>query len=256
MLPKPIKFSNQNDRAPIIARELGKLDFDFVLLQESFSSAFRKTISKELKAKYPYQHTLGRSGEFQHIMNSGLTILGRHPLKVIDYYYYSRCDTADCFSSKGIYLVEATLPGNKIVQIAMTHMQAGQTRARASVRHTQLVFIKRLLARNAKPGIPQILAGDLNIDGLVGNEYQKSLDFLGMTSTPLDGPLQSTKAHDTKCVRKDNEGKVSWVDHVYLDARGTQAKVLDKRVHPVKVIYNGLPCDLSDHLPVAATISI
>lgn len=255
MLPKPVKFSNQQVRMKLIANKLLSLDHDIVVLQEAFSDDFRSTIKNRLLEKYPYQTVLGKSGYWKHVMNSGLMILSRFPITRTGYDFYHTCAKADCFSSKGVLTVNVQIE-DQVIQLAATHLQSGQKYGISDIRTTQLSQIKELLNSQRTRGVPQILIGDLNINALQGREFSNALSMLDMTSTPLQGYFQSTKAQLTNCLGQREKFKAEWLDHMLVRSNNSSLISIEKRVFLLQDFVNGKWCDLSDHYPVEGTFSI
>lgn len=258
MLPKPIKWSIQGDRTDLIAEALKKVDHDVILLEEAFKAGFREKVGKALKATHPYQVSLGRSGYWKHVMPSGLFAVSRYPMRRLTYDYYNVCTKMDCYSSKGVMILEVELPFGKKVHIATTHLNAGQQDVSKNVRATQLeqiVELEKTLTNEETPKIPLVLAGDLNINGH-GEEFGRSLTALNMTSTPLENPEVPSSGYKVSCY-KNREGAVGkWVDHILLDPRQSKTEVLNKRIRTFFAPIKGTECALSDHQAVEATIRI
>jgi endonuclease/exonuclease/phosphatase family metal-dependent hydrolase len=259
MLPKPIKFSKQSERVPIIAKELLKSDYDVIFLQEAFQTSFRKNVSKMLLPKYPHQNYLRKSRKLLAIMNSGLYVASKHPFKVLGHEYFNKCTHADCFASKGVLLVELTTTGDKKVQIAMTHMQAHRDPKAIRIRRDQLDEIKGLLKKFYKPGVPQLLVGDLNIDGNRDVEFPDALASIEMTSTPLEGDLTDTSGINAECLKKESRTpKMKWLDHVWIKRNGSNSEVVQKKVKPfiAYIKSSKKECSLSDHYAVEAILKL
>jgi endonuclease/exonuclease/phosphatase family metal-dependent hydrolase len=255
MLPKPLKFSNQGNRIELILNKLKNLDHDIIVLEESFSRSFRKHMNEVLSEAYPYRLVLGKSGVFKQVMNSGVTVLSRWPLKVLDYDFYTTCAIADCFASKGFFLLEVTGPNNQIFHLGSTHMQSDSgASVFPGVRKNQLQQIKNLFDRHLQPLIPQVLIGDLNIDALAGTEFQEATDFLKMESTKLTGNIQTSKSHLVSCLGQKPSSNETWIDHVLSKANGSNLTVTDKKAFFIQDYVKGEWCDLSDHLPVEAIL--
>lgn len=253
MIPKPINFSLQQTRAPLIAEALLKRDNDVLVFQETFSGSARKKIIKQLKEIYPHQTRL--KGTFLHL-NSGLLVLSKYPFRVLDSLHFKNCTNSDCFAAKGIILVEVTLPEGEKIQIATTHLQAWNNDKSRNVRLKQLAEIKEVLDQNAASGIPQVLAGDLNIDGQLPEiEYNKALSVLEMESSPLSGNLKITNGFNVSCYKTPGgEANGEWLDHVFLKKHETPASVLSKTVVPLTGMIKNETCPLSDHYAVEAVI--
>jgi exonuclease III len=250
MLPRPIKFSKQEERLPLIIAELKKLNHDVIVLEEAFWEKFRTEMGEELKSTYPYQHGLGKSGSFSQVMTSGVFILSRRPFEVVGSEYYKECKKADCYASKGVLMVR--FPG---FQLAATHMQSGQADVIKEIRKTQLLQVRDFLKKSAVEKIPQLLVGDLNINGLAGNEYDEALRILDMRSTPLDGPLTHSSANDISCFENRSE-RLSWIDHMFEKSNGSLLKTLSKNIRMIKGPIAGKTCDLSDHHAIEGIFSL
>ena len=240
MLPRPIKFSNQEVRTRVIANELKGSGYDFILMQEAFIGSFRNHVGKVLKAEYPHQYYLGNNKFIYPFFGSGVFVLSKHPFKVLDKVYYQKCGAADCFAAKGSVLIESTLPSGKVIQFASTHLQAKEKLAH--VRITQLKQVKAMLAQNKKSGVPQFLIGDLNIDAKE-NEFHTGLELLGMDATQLHGPVAHTNV--IECYKKPDHEK-EWIDHMWV---GQDAGIRDSsiRVKEVPYTYKGKTCMAADH---------
>lgn len=257
MLPRPLNFTKQNERTKLIGEKLLTTDYDVILLQEAFMSGFRKKISKALKEKYPYQDHLRKSKRILHFVNSGLYVASKYPFEVLGWHYFNSCTHSDCFSSKGVLLIEVTTPKGNKVQIAMSHMQAWNDDTAVNVRKQQIEEINNLLKSYSRPEIPQILAGDLNIDGKIEKEYPGAVKALEMTSTPLEGELNATNGFAVECYKTPGEpGEGEWLDHIWLKQNDTQTEILNKKVIPFLATMKDKECSLSDHYGVEATLKL
>jgi len=258
MLPKPINFSKQAERTPLIASELLKTDYDVILLQEAFQNKFRNKLGRLLKDQYPHQEHLRKSVRPKHIINSGLYVASKFPFEVLGWHYFNNCTHADCFSAKGVLLIEVTTPDGNKVQIAMSHLQAWDDAKAIRIRAAQIKEINELFKIHARSGVPQILVGDLNIDANFDLELPGALNELGMTHTELDGDLTATNGFEVTCYKtpgKPSAGK--WLDHIWLKNIESNAEVLNKRVVPfTAVMKSGKECSLSDHYGIEATIRL
>lgn len=256
MLPRPIKFSRQLERTKVIRDELKKVDHDVIVLQEAFYHHFSRTIRNALKTTHPFQRKLGRTRKFWQVMDSGVLIVSKFPFKVLGYRFFKSCASADCFASKGVLLVEIILPKGKKLQLAATHMQSGQKENRRRIREKQTNVIKHLMQKHQSPGIPQLLMGDLNIDGLQELEFHSTTRKLSMEPGVITGELISTKSTDTECFGKANTSKQTWYDHSWFRVISGDIIEKDKQITPIRGVVNRSECDLSDHLPVSVTYSL
>lgn len=257
MLPKPIKNSRQRERMVLIRDALLSQSHDVIVLQESFSDLFRQTISQGLSKKYPHQMILGKSTSIKKVMNSGIFILSRYPFKRLGYRYYTYCGSADCFAAKGVMLVEMALPGGKIIQLAGTHLQAGQSDSMKEVRIHQTDQVRELLDEHYKEGVPQIFAGDLNMDALHTTELSDLLVRGNFTNDQLSsGSLNASNSLQVSCFGQRENMRPSWLDHILTRAHGSSLVQKEKKIMRLMAKVNGQNCDLSDHLPVSGTFEI
>jgi endonuclease/exonuclease/phosphatase family metal-dependent hydrolase len=259
MLPKPIYFSQQAYRNHQITAQLKATDYDVIFMQEAFITRARNFMAAELRQNFPYQEVLHRQARKPwHMFNSGLFIVSRHPMKVLDWEYYQRCTHADCFASKGVLLVELSLPGGKKIQLANTHMQANDDDTAVSVRKSQLAQIKNLLARHQKQDVPQLLVGDLNIDAKLPGEYAEALDYMQMSTLPLSGEIDYTAGYPVACykVGPDEIKPTKWIDHFWLRPHHSVTQLRELRVRKFEASFGNQSCPLSDHLALEATLEL
>lgn len=249
MLPKPIKQSLQSTRKKIIAQELKRTDHDIYFLQEAFMGSFRSEVMSALKKTHPYQKHLNkwRGSPF---FSSGLHVVSRYPIKTIDWTYYRNCAEADCFSAKGILLLEVTLPSGRKVQVANTHLQAGEKYG--EIRRLQMDDVRRIFDRYEDPKIPQVLLGDLNIAN-TEPDFLWSLELLGFKPLPLVGPIRTTSSRVNSCYKTGRTP--DWVDHIWhRNLRTTRSTNL--RVRNFEFKYGEKTCPLSDHHAVESELTI
>jgi endonuclease/exonuclease/phosphatase family metal-dependent hydrolase len=258
MIPKPINFTKQKLRTKLIAEKLEKTPHDIIFLQEAFRTRFQKEISLRLKSTHPFQTNLKKGKNLLHVLNSGLFIASKFPFKILGKKYYHSCVHTDCFASKGVILIEVTLPSGKIIQMATTHMQAWGDEEAIKTRRKQIYTINDLLDEKFANGIPQILLGDLNIDGMIQDEYEKSLHILKMDSTPLFGDIQSTNGFKIECYKTPGgDSKAEWLDHIWTRSNNSTLKIINKTAIPmIGKMSGGKNCPLSDHHAVEAIIHL
>lgn len=254
MIPKPFKNSRQSERRQAIARELQKTDYDVIVLQEAFMDSFKTTVKSALKTTHPYVYWPKKVRGIFKIFDSGVMVLSKTPLHQVDKTYYTSCTTFDCYASKGAIMLETNLAGQEI-QLVVTHMQSGQNPTATRVRSKQLQQIKKMMQRNQRPGVPQLLAGDLNINAYGEGEYEYALDNLNMVAPQIAGKLWSTKAPQTGCFKKPST-EIKRVDHVWYRDHDKVFQHTRQQVTPIRGKINGQLCDLSDHLPVSMDVQL
>lgn len=259
MIPKPINFTLQPERTELILKELKKSRAQVIFLQEAFRKSFRKKLFKNLKEIYPYQAYLKRGKNLRHVLNSGLIVLSKYPFEVIDSDHFKKCKGADCFSAKGVLLVEVQLPSGKSFQAATTHLQAWPEEKAAKIRKTQLAQINNLFNLYKTPGVPQLLIGDLNIDGKLDKEFNEAYSFLNMVPTPIINGPQHTVGFKNECYSNPKEIfglKEEWLDHIWINTNNSTALIDGLTVTKVKGIIKNKLCSLSDHFAVEATLRL
>lgn len=242
MLPKPIWFSMQPERTIAIAQELKKLDHELIFLQEAFIDEFREHLYKELKTQYPYEYYLDGSGFLYPILGSGTYVLSKYPFKLLDKLRFRDCNREDCFAAKGAMLIEADLPQGR-VQFINTHMQAKSTLSETRLK--QLGEIKLMMEKHLKPGIPQVLVGDLNLN-FAEPEFLQGIAITQMDYVKISGPILTTNRLQNKCYKTPAKGGVHhWIDHAWV--RGIKAEEATMQVLPILSRLGEHECFLSDH---------
>lgn len=248
MLPKPIKFSLQALRSQMIAEQLKNTNYDFIILQEAFTSDFRDLVIQELSHQYPYNYHLDRDNNFYHFFCSGLLLLSRYPMKIFDCIYFDNSKGADKFAAKGAVLFEAQLPNGCVVQVGATHLQA--SRQHGPIRLMQLSQIKNLLQKYQTQNVAQILVGDLNID-FSEIDFSRGLDLLKMKHAPMLSEIKTTCARVNDCYNTPKEKM--WIDHALIDLQ-TQTRKFEMNVIDFSFSYNNMICPSSDHHAVEIKI--
>lgn len=216
---------------------------------------------KALKNSHPNVIIPKRSKKLKHILNSGLFVASKHPVEYLDQEIFSDCKSPDCLSSKRAILVEMTMPNGKKVQFLNTHLQAsygGENEKFSAIRAKQLEQIKKLMERNKKEGVPQILIGDLNIDGFKykETEFKSSKEIVDMNSVDLSPTLGRSTSVMNHCFKKEQNKEPKWIDHIWYKSNGAQVNVTPLEIVPVRGILNECECALSDHEPIEAKFSI
>lgn len=255
MLPRPVNFTKQAARATVMVQQLQNAPYDVILFQEAFLHSFRKKMGQALKAEFPHQAFLNKSIRLFHFLNSGLFVASRYPFKILDHYYFTRCRHSDCYASKGVLLIEVSLPGGKQIQLAMTHTQAWDDNLAREIRLSQFQEIRELLNRHAVHGIPQVLAGDFNIEAS-SDDFKSMLRILEMENTPLSGELAHTSGFAIDCYKKPGGNHPQWIDHILLHPRDSAAVLINKRIKPFNGMLQGRDCALSDHHGIEAVIKL
>lgn len=255
MVPQPAKFTHQGKRSEEIARQLSQLDYDILLFQEAFDGGFRKKMEKALGDTYPHSHYLKKRGLLP-LVGSGLFVMSKHPYKVLENIYFNDCKAGDCHAKKGASFIEVELPGKKLMQFGLTHLQSGRAEKKQEVRQKQLKQIKEALQRIQKPGVPQFLAGDLNIDynNSEAQEFALMTDLLEMNTAPLSGDLDYTGGFPIECYSRESSD-YKWIDHMLIDNR-TRDLSIELQAREFHGPIKDKMCPLSDHHALEAIIQL
>jgi endonuclease/exonuclease/phosphatase family metal-dependent hydrolase len=259
MIPKPINFSLQQKRAVEIGKVLKNSKYHVVVMQEAFSEPARRKIFKAAREIFPYQYysRSKRGGSKVAVLPSGTWILSRYPIKTLGAHIFSQCTTSDCLADKAVVVQELKLPNSRRFQIAHTHLQAWNTEKARAVRATQLAEIKDMLNKYHQAGVPQILAGDLNVDFYNKDEFSQMLSILDVDHTPLSGELQISNGFAVDCYNiPAGEAGGEWLDHILLFPNATEARIKSQQILSFKGMIKKRQCDLSDHYAIESRIEI
>lgn len=255
MIPKPVNWTYQQERAKVIAKKMAGSELDVMFFQEAFSTASKKKILKGLKSSHPYSaEPCGR--KFGSIQSSGLLVLSKYPMRVLDEVVFKDCSGSDCLARKSAILVEVTHPSGKKAQFVNTHLQAWNHEKAMKVRRSQFTQIRELMQRHKQETIPQFLVGDLNVDGLKEEEFQASLKLLNMEATPLSGEERATNGFKVDCYKvPGSETEGEWLDHLWAQ-KNQSAIVKSSKVQKMSGNLRVGDCPLSDHHAVESVIEL
>ncbi len=248
MLPKIVVQRGKRERAHAIVDTLRQSDFDIIVFQEAFFPASREIIGEGLKAMYPFQYGPANNSGSTLKTNSGVWILSKINLKLLNATQFKNCVGYDCFARKGAMLLEGVW-NNKPFQILGTHLQADGFDL---VRQKQMDQIYTdLLAENKREGVPQIICGDMNTEREMNEHYCEMLNCLdavdgeisGVEKCSYDG-VNNTIAQSFGIKNKTN------YDYILVRSNGTKMKTLKRFV---SVMRKGKKF-LSDHYGVACEL--
>lgn len=187
MLPNIVPGKESKiERAHAIVEELKKDSFDVIVFQEAFLTEARNIISEGLKDIYPYAYGPANTGGFTIRASSGVWVISKIELTLLNTVQFKNCALNDCFARKGAMLLEGVWH-NKPFQILGTHLQADGF---DKIREKQMDQIyMELLAEYKKEGVPQILCGDMNTESEMKAHYCSMLDCLNAE----DGDISSVE---------------------------------------------------------------
>lgn len=261
LVPPPVNSTKQEERANLIANKLKTIGDDIIFFQEAFMDSKREQIIHELASVYPYVAIPKKGHGLFQLTGSGLFIVSKYPMKVLDQVVFDDCADSDCLASKSAIMVELTIPdghNEKTIQMINTHLQAWNGPQEIAIRKKQLLQIKEMMSNNAKVGVAQVLVGDLNINGKLEAEYINSLILMEMTSAHLEGRLDSSNGFSTSDCFENPGGSPEgeWIDHMWLNSNGTDTEIHAKKIVPILGLLGTKLCPLSDHHAVRAQIEV
>jgi len=254
MLPAIVKVKGRADRAGAIGNILSKSDYDIIVFQEAFHLRARRKILKQLKTAFPYQTGPANKKILSCRTNSGLWIFSKYPITNSYTMMFESRAGIDAFSRKGGLLAEIMV-NNKLIQVVGTHLQSS---GGDWIRHSQCVeFYHKLLKEHARPGIPQIICGDFNINRKNEDVYNQMLNILGATDGTLSG--ESTFSYDPSHNDLNNNKGIAphLIDYILLrnNEPGT-VNCLQRKIRVFRQAWNAEHADLSDHFAIEAELQI
>ncbi|MES2593501.1 MAG: sphingomyelin phosphodiesterase [Bacteroidota bacterium] len=255
MRPRIGFHDGQVPRAHAIVQELKDKDYDVIVFQETFDHKARNIIWKGLKEKYPYQTGDPRKKHFYKV-STGVFIISKLPMHVMDHIYFSECGGSDCFAVKGAVLVDVVKNNHK-VQIIGTHLQAanGKKLTGTEIRKIQYEEIKnKLMIPHAEKDVPQFFVGDLNTKKDNTVAYEELLKTMDMEDGELTGPEQFTSGGKNDFRDPDDKGHV--IDYVLCRKNGADIRFVQRAVKIFTQPWSKKHKDLSDHYAVLAEIGL
>ena len=273
LLPDYLKRTYHNERLPKLIEKLESSDYDFIMLQETFTRSSYKKLNRALQAKGYF--TSGKPfRRFYKPFNSGLVIFSKYPLSDVKIMLFDHLAAEDKFSSKGVLFSKATLPTGDKVQLATTHFQAKQGKKYQAIRESHIDQIVDVFRRvfNEK-SIPVIFGGDFNIGESYGAEhssFMRRFKELGLVTTKP----ASRQVYTSDCVGnslkkhlKPTCSSRKQVDYIFYRAKGNSSNkelkpslMSDLIILDFKDRYKTkdgiLPLSLSDHMSVEALIDL
>jgi endonuclease/exonuclease/phosphatase family metal-dependent hydrolase len=250
MLPRILTYIHHMPvkRARILPQYLAAENVDVIVLEETFDGKAGYIIKRRLRKTYPY--AMGPANRQAGTMfSSGVVILSKYPMKKLKQIKYKQCAGDDCWARKGAMLVELSIKG-RTIQVMGTHLQAGGTLA---IKKSQYQQIEAMLEQYAKPGVPQILAGDYNTFRKDTVLYPEMLRTLQAEDGPISGDMQYT-SDDLVNDMSDNYGKnrpnpeQDIIDYILYKGNGKPHKMLSRKIVRYVTPWDKAHKDLSDHM--------
>lgn len=246
MLPRFAYITGKRQRADAIGEILRDSDYDVLVLQESFLGSARKHLLRALQGAFP--HACGPANlKFSIRANSGIWILSRLPLNCLEEIDYAECQGFDdCMARKGALLVELEVAGQTF-QILGTHLQAGGPDA---IRHSQYREMRTLLDRHARPGVVQVVCGDMNTRRSDSVNYHFMLETLGAEDGPFLGRQQFTSDPVQNDMNGGGSHRRSVIDYIFMRPQGIRFTQQERRIPFIRQQWSRWHRDLADHFPV------
>lgn len=250
MLPKFAKITGKRQRAHLIAASMQQRGDDILVFQEAFLGDARRIIGKELQAAYPHQYGPANR-KFSIKTNSGVWILSKVPLKVLEEIDYVECEGFDdCFARKGALLLAGEFNGQAF-QILGTHLQAGGPQA---IRKSQLEEMRSLLDRHKQPNVPQIIAGDMNTGHSDTAHYQEMVKILDAEDGPLEVQLPTVEGGYPNDLHNHGVRSFRVIDFIFYRGNGVPATTIERNMPSLTTRWSRKHQDLSDHFPVEMVV--
>lgn len=237
----------QGKRIEPIARFCIESNCDIILLQEVFGRSLSRRLRRRLRQAYPYQYKPRSKGLK---ISNGLLIVSKTPIRpVADIFYEDKTDI-DRMASKGAVLVAIESKG-QLMQVANTHLQAGNVEANAQARKKQIQALAKLVDEYRDEAALQVLGGDLNTSKTNGEAYEFMMrNFSGFADGDIDDVRPFTSDPHNTWVERDLDGPASQLDYILF--RGARLPDVKLRLHRPQFLYKGQLIDCADHYPVEA----
>ena len=248
MLPLSVKSVGQAKRVQYIAEQMNEADYDVIVFQEAFERHARYRLSKLMRKDYPYQEGPANAKPSLLRMNSGVWILSKHPMKFLDELDYKRSSGVDKVARKGALLVEVNKNGKKY-HVAGTHLQAGASKKKDDIRHSQFQELQQLLHQYEVAGVPQLVCGDFNTPMNDRKNYNLMLETLKVQDGPLESSLQYT--YDAKENDLAAGGDYCEVlDYIFIKDNSNKVQCSKRKVIAFTAKWHEKRKHLSDHYAV------
>ena len=239
MMPVPYGwFLNSVERAENIIYALKNSEiYDVILFQEAFSEKIQKMIFDGLQSIYSYQ-IIPRDQMNFFKTNSGLWVISRNPITLIDEISFSNLRGWDKLTSKGAKLYSINKNGQKIYLIN-THMQSDYKTKYNMVRTDQYTEInENLILPHVKQGIPLIMCGDLNISK--PSRLAPLLKKLKLENGFLSGKLQFSTIGQYKQL----------LDYILVKTETFKFQSVERKIQNMSGNLFINSTQLSDHYPI------
>ncbi|MDP4239985.1 MAG: sphingomyelin phosphodiesterase [Bacteroidota bacterium] len=250
LLPYISLFNRNAERAEVIAAELRYSDYQIIVFQEVFSSKCRNILAKGLSQEFPFQYGPVNKCHLSLRTSSGLWVVSKIPLTLLDKVKFSLSDGLDIIAHKGAALYQGNFQGTNF-QLLATHLQANNSQP---IRVKQCREIKEhLLNKYFDPDIPQLICGDFNIDRDDLAHYQLMLRTLEAHDGEISGDVKYTYDEIGNTLMRKAMGKRRVFDYILV--RNEQRIVhIERKVQTFYTRIGRELSHLSDHYAMEADI--
>jgi phospholipase C len=238
-------------RSEAIGRLLANSEYTVLVFQEAFHAPARKRIRQQLKAAYPYEAGPANAKSFSFRTNSGLWIWSKFPIVSQQEIVFENRYGVDALSRKGALLVELDIRGQRM-QVIATHLQnAGSARFKEG--QCKELFDK-LLKNFQRPGIPQVICGDFNIDRYEAEDtYRKMLTTLQANDSELAaGSFSYDRLVNDLTVEPGTKREL--IDFILTRENASGISRLRQGIRVFRHRWSARHQDLSDHYALEAEI--
>ena len=250
MLPPLVYFTGKMKRARALVDQLKDSDYDIIVFQEAFNAFPRGILKRGLKDTYPYRIGPANRAIFPKA-SSGIWILSRLPIRELGTVKYSQSHGFDNrMSKKGALMVEFEWQ-SQTMQLAGTHLNAGGPFA---VRESQMVEMTALLDAHHRPGVPQLICGDMNTNRAEPQYYNKMLEIFRADDPQPYGGVKWTSDGKHNDLNWSSTGQQKVIDYFMFRKNGLGALQYDVDVRQITQRWSDKHKDLADHNSCEARI--
>ncbi len=225
--------------------------YDVIGLSEVFDDARRAKWVDLFSSTHPYCIQPPHKNNFT---NGGIMLFSRYPIVESATTIYRDADNWDYFADKGVIWARIKLPNEEMVEVAVTHAQAGGDYR--PIRAKQFQQMQEFLEQK-QGNHPLVMLGDFNVRADEGDEY---FDMMKAFKQPMDVFRAFTKAPGYTSNGEENpltggSGKKR-IDYVFMHDHQKKARIKNSAVNKFAMMHPlpGKTEFLSDHYAVDATL--
>jgi hypothetical protein len=255
--PRLGNFCESRRREKSTLKTLKEKNYDLVVLQAVYRRSIQNRFIKDLAAQYPYQMAITDKTSKHKKFTAGFVVASKFPLKYLTFRPYVNLLDGDHCYSKGAFLFEVKLDEDKTIQVLTTQLQNGEGEAHQSARESQLHLISQMLDESRRPGVAQIIVGDLVVDTYDTKKYQKLISLLDGLDDFLQGELRYSvgSEENTRTCSRGRHPKLS--DYIIL--RNNSDGIIHIESKQLLRFFdrtrrNNKIFDLSQHYPIVSKI--